>query len=358
VSRCNFCLQKASTGIKTGSFTRPVLFLSVTLLTFAQAPVHADPELRATAHTLPGVVIPRGHSRPLSAGTNQNNFSLGADQAKFNLGTDQSKFNLGTSRSQSNARSDVGIKVDKENPAIMTIVGGNEADIQKLLAKRYHRTVIPLVPYQAPAGPMQQVINQQQVNGQALTQQVVAQQTLSRQGIISPQINNWQQGISAMPIETVNRFFNIFAPTKKPGPGELSAEAKPLKPFGEATYVRWDPWYRRIQAASTGMWQTYNNQLNTEVTAHVTVYAGCRLAVTGCDVNIWKSAHPWDAQFNDASRQAALEVLNKLKGSPLLRFPTHTRRSEVSFDLVFSTGGRGGVGISAPINDVETIYGL
>jgi len=344
-----FKFRLPSIGPLAASSARPACLsvLALCALIFPAAlPVLAERELRATAHVMPGVVIPRP-PRPLSAGANQDNFSLGADQ---------SKFNLGTKRSQENARSDVSIKVDRENPAIMTIVGGNEADIQKLLAKRYHRTVIPLVPYQAPAGPMQQTVNQQQVSSQAMTQQVVAQQSIAAQ----PQVvqSNWAQNVGAIPIETVNRFFNIFAPQKKPSPGELSAEAKPLKPFGEATYVRWDPWYKRVQAASTGMWQTYNNQLNTEVTAHVTVYAGSRLAVTGVDVNIWKSAHPWDSQFNDATKQAVLEVLNRLKGSPLLKFPAHTRRSEVSFDLIFSTGGRAGVGISAPINDVETIYGL
>jgi hypothetical protein len=303
---------------------------------------------------MPGVVIPRMHS--LAPGVHRDNFSLGTDQSKFNLGSDQSKFNLGTARNQSSARSAVGLKVDRENPAIMTIVGGNEADIQKLLAKRYHRIVIPIVPYSAPAAPMQQVVNQQQVNGQAMSQQVVAQQNIVAQ---TPAFqNNWHGNIMAVPIERIGQFFNIMPLNSKPPAGELNAQAKALKPFGQATYVRWDPWYKRVQAVATGHWQMYNNQLNTEVTAHVTVYSNLTLAVTGCDVNIWKSARPFDGTFNDAAKQAVLETLNSLKGSPILRFPPHTRRSEVSFDLIFVTGGRGGVGISAPINDVETIYGL
>jgi hypothetical protein len=332
------------------------VFLFFSTLTSA-TPVLAEPELRATAHAMRGVTVPR--MAPMSASANQSKFSLGSDQSKFNLGTDQSKFNLGTNRSQTSAKSAVGIKVDKENPAIMTIVGGTDADIQKLLAKRYHRVVIPITPYSAPAGPMQQVVNQQQVNGQSIIQQMVAQQTIAAQPQQPQQVPQVQwQKISAVPIETLNRFFNILSPGSKPSAQELSAQAKKLKPFDQATYIRWDPWYKRIQAVANGRWQSYNNQLNTEVTAHVTVYPTDTLAVTGLDVNLWKSAHPWDTQFNDATKQAALETLNSLKGSPILKFPAHTRRTEVSFDLIFVTGGRGGVGVNAPINDVETVYGL
>jgi hypothetical protein len=308
----------------------------------SETATQADPELRATARGMPGVAIPK--MPVMSAAVNQNNFSLG---------TDQSKFNLGTSRSQSSARSSVGLKVDRENPAIMTIVGHNEADIEKLLAKRYHRVVIPIMPYSAPAGPMQQVVHQQEIRGQAIAQQMVAQQHIVDQ----PPPGQWQQ-ISAMPIETINRFMKIIVPGTEPSADQLAAQAKPLKPFGQATYIRWDPWYKRIQAVTSGRWQSYNNQVNTEVTAHVVVYPNNTLAVTAVDVNIWKSGNPWDSKFNDATKQAALEVLNGLKGSPILKFPAHTRRSEVSFDLVFVTGGRAGVGLNAPINDVETIYGL
>ncbi|MBS1999745.1 MAG: hypothetical protein JSS86_25670 [Cyanobacteria bacterium SZAS LIN-2] len=316
----------------------------------------AEPELTATARTLPGVHVPRS-----PAGNVGKKFALGAGQAKFNLGTGQTKFNIGTSREQSSAHNGVDIKVDRENPAIMTIVGGNEADIQKLLARRYHRAVVPVVPYSAPAGPMQQIVSQQQINGQTLSQQVVGQQYIAQQQIVaqpSPlQMISQGQNISALPMETLRRFMNILAPHSANG-GELSAEAKPLKPFGQPTQIRWDPWYNRIKAVTNSSWQGYNNQLNTEVTSHVTVYANGTLAVTGCDVNLWKSANPWDSRFNDAARAAALQVLNNLKGSPLLKFPAHSRRSEVSFDLIFITGGKPSVGMSVPINDVETVYGL
>jgi len=237
----------------------------------------AQPELTATARSMYGVATPR-----MSAEANQSNFSLG---------TDQSKFNLGTSRKQSSAKSAVGLKVDRENPAIMTIVGHNEADIERLLAKRYHRAVVPLVPYEAPAGPMQQVTNQQQIEGQVITQQVVAQQ-----GIVAQQPgpqNSWCcQNIAAVPVEMMHRFFNILAPNARPPVGEMSAEAKPLKPFGQPTYIRWDPWYNRIKSVANGHWQKYNNQVNTEVTAHVIVSSTGTLAVTAVDFNLWKIAAP------------------------------------------------------------------
>jgi len=323
--------------------------------------VTAEPELQATPRTMRGLVAPKPRA---AAGHSASKFALGADQAKFNLGTDQSKFNLGTSREQASARNGVDIKVDRENPAIMTIVGGSEKDIQKLLAKRYHRTVVPVVPYSAPAGPMQQVVNQQQVNGQTMSQQTVGQQYIAQQQVIEqPPAIQWirqGQNIAAIPVETLNRFFNIFKPGAKGPEGELSAEAKRLKPFGTPTYIRWDPWYNRIKTISNSGWQLYNNQMNTEVTAHVTVYADGTLAVNGLDVNLWKSANPWDSRFNDAAKAAALSVLNNLKGSPLLKFPAHSRRSEVSFDLLFITDGNAkkAVGINVPINDTETVYGI
>ena len=295
----------------------------------------AEPELRATAQYL--------HN---------------AKQSKFSLGAGQSKFDLGTSRDQANTQSAVRMHVDKQNPAIMTIVGGSEADIQKLLAQRYHRVVVPITPYSAPPAPMQQLIGQQQINSQTMMQQVMHQQTIVSQP--PPPVNNIQ--VSAFPIETMNRFMNIFSPQAGPDNPALSAQAKALKPFGQATTIRWDPWYNRIKTAANLHWQAYNNQVATEATAHVTVYANGNLAVSAVDINIWKSANPFDNHFNEATKQAVLETLNNMKGSAILKFPALTRRSEVSFDLIFTTadksGGRGGVGINVPINDIETYYGL
>ena len=85
--------------------------------------------------------------------------------------------------------------------------------------------------------------------------------------------------------------------------------------------------------------------------------------MTGVDVNIFKSERPFDANFNNATKMAVLEVLNSMKGGGILQFPAMTRRTEVSFDLVFATGGSGagrraGVNMNTPINDVETFYGF
>ena len=44
---------------------------------------------------------------------------------------------------------------------VVAVLLDNEADIEKLIARRYHRVVIPTVPYHAPDGPMQQVLLQQ-----------------------------------------------------------------------------------------------------------------------------------------------------------------------------------------------------
>jgi hypothetical protein len=326
---------------------------------------YAEPELHATAQHLPGL----GHSAHsnsrgssaghYSLGADQSKFSLGTGQAKFNLGTGQSTFNLGTSAEQARAHNAVGIKVNRDNPAIMTIVGGNEADIQKLLAQRYHRVVVPCGQYT----PAQQQINQQYIGQQQLNAQVIQQQVVNQQAIVSqpqPPSNNNQ--ICAFPMETVNRFMNIICPKATPPADELNAEAKRLKPFGQATHIKWDPWYDRVRTAANVRWQSYNNQVATEATAHVTVYANRSLAVSAVDINIWKSGNPFDNQFNEATKTAVLQTLNEMKGSSILAFPAHTRRAEVSFDLIFSTagksGGRGGVGVNAPINDIETIYGL
>src|ERR1700679_4319580 len=92
-------------GHLTASFSLPVL-LFLSAFTWA-TPVLAEPELRATAHAMRGVTVPK--MAPMSASANQSKFSLGSDQSKFNLGTDQSKFNLGTNRNQGSAKSAVGI---------------------------------------------------------------------------------------------------------------------------------------------------------------------------------------------------------------------------------------------------------
>jgi hypothetical protein len=313
---------------------------SSTLLTgvlLYQPAAQAEPELHATAKHLPGL----GHGGSSSGsgshyrlGADQSKFSLGTGQAKFNLGTGQSSFNLGTSAEQAKAQSAVGIKVNRDNPAIMTIVGGSEADIQKLLAQRYHRVVVPCTQYTAPQQQInQQYIGQQQVNAQTIQQQVVNQQAIVSQP--PPPANNNQ--ICAFPLETVNRFMNIICPKATPPADELSAEAKRLKPFGQATRINWDPWYNRVRTAANVRWQSYNNQVATEATAHVTVYAGNTLAVSAVDINIWKSGNPFDNQFNEATKTAVLQTLNEMKGSSILAFPAHTRRSEVSFDLIFST---------------------
>jgi len=339
-----FILKHGSRAQPAPMITSGLALISI-LSALSISAVGAEPEMQATARSLPGLA---------SAGIRGGRIAASADQNNFALGTDQSKFNLGTSAKQSTAPSSVGLKVSRDNPAIMTIVGHNEADIEKLLAKRYHRVVIPIVPYRAPEGPMQQTIKGQEIKAQSINQQSIAQQT-----VIAQPPQSWQlSSISAMPMETVNRFINILNPANKGNGGDLSAQAKPLKPFGQATYINWDPWYKRIKATADSRWRAYNNQLNTEVTAHITVYPGNRLAVSGVDVNLWKSARPFDSSFNDASKQAALEVMNSIKGSPILRFPANTRRAEVSFDLIFATGGRAGVGISVPINDVETVYGI